>query len=108
MEPDEAKNDAHGFGYTLVVGKRHGLVQRDFNHLNKLSLPGLTSTCADAVVIRHLSVKHGLLGTSYTYAWPDEINRKGKTNVAFYISNIIIAENGFATPAYKILNQYQY
>lgn len=70
MEPDETKNDAHGFGYTLVVSKRHGLVQRDFDHLDKLSLLWLTSTWADAVVIGHLSVKHGLLGTSYTYTRP--------------------------------------
>lgn len=68
MEPDETKNDAHGFGYTLVVGKRHGLVQRDFDHLDELPLPWLTSTCAHAVVVGHLGVKHGLLGTRYTYA----------------------------------------
>lgn len=67
MEPDETKNDAHGFGYTLVVGERHGLVQRDFDHLDKLSLPRLTSAGAHTVVVRHLGVKHGLLGTCYTY-----------------------------------------
>lgn len=70
MEPDETKYDAHGFGYALVVGKRHGLVQRDFDHLDKLSLPWLTSSCAHTVVVGHLGVKHGLLGTCYTYAWP--------------------------------------
>lgn len=43
MEPDEAKNDAHGFGDTLIIGKCHGLVQRDFDHLDKLSLQWLTS-----------------------------------------------------------------
>lgn len=70
MEPDETKYDAHGFGYALVVGKRHGLVQRDFDHLDKLSLPWLTSSCAHTVVVGHLGIKHGLLGTCYTYAWP--------------------------------------
>lgn len=70
MEPDETKNDAHGFGDSLVVSKRHGLVQRDFDHLNKLSLPGLTSACAHTVVVGHLGVKHGLLGACYTYARP--------------------------------------
>lgn len=70
MEPDETKNYAHGFGYTLVIGKRHGLVQRDFDHLDKLALPRLTSTCTHAVVIRHLGVKHRLLGARYTDARP--------------------------------------
>lgn len=70
MEPDETKNDAHGFGDALVVGKRHGLVQWDFDHLDKLSLPRLTSACANTVVVGHLGVKHGLLGAGYTYARP--------------------------------------
>lgn len=85
MEPDETKNDAHGFGYTLVVGKRHGLVQRDFDHLDKLSLLWLTSTWADAVVIGHLSVKHGLLGTGYTDTRPggETKNKKSKRTSSF-------------------------
>lgn len=68
MEPDEAKDDAHGFGYTLVVGERHGLVQRDLDHLDELALPRLTSACAHAVVVGHLGVKHGLLGARYADA----------------------------------------
>lgn len=89
MEPDEAKNNAHGFGYTLVVGKRHGLVQWHFNHLDKLSLPRLTSTWADAVVVRHLGVKHGLLGPSYAHARPDETNGKGKEKLLLSIFPIL-------------------
>lgn len=68
MEPDETKYDAHGFGDALVVGERHGLVQRDFHHLDELSFLWLTSACAHAVVVGHLGVKHGLLGSCYSYA----------------------------------------
>lgn len=68
VEPDEAKNDAHGFGDALVVGERHGLVQRDFDHLDKLPLPGLTSARAHAVVVGDLGIKHGLLGARHADA----------------------------------------
>lgn len=63
MEPDEAKDDAHGFGDTIVVGERHGLVQRDFDHLDQLPLSRLATTCTHTGVVGHLSVKHGLLGS---------------------------------------------
>lgn len=68
VEPDEAKNDPHGFGYALVVGEGHGLVQRNFDHLDQLPLPRLTSARAHAVVVGDLGVKHGLLGTHEAYA----------------------------------------
>lgn len=70
VEPDEAKNDTHGFGDALVVGERHGLVQRDFDHLDKLPLPGLTSARAHTVVIGNLRVEHGLLSACHADAWP--------------------------------------
>lgn len=68
VEPDEAKNDTHGFGDAFVVGERHGLVQRDFDHLDKLPLPGLTSARAHTVVVGNLGVKHGLLGARHADA----------------------------------------
>lgn len=68
VEPDEAKNDTHGFGNALVVGERHGLVQRNLDHFDKLPLSGLTSTRAHTVVIGNLGVKHGLLGAGHTDA----------------------------------------
>lgn len=68
MEPDETKNDAHGFGYTLVVGKRHGLVQRHLHHLDELALLRLAAARAHAVVVGHLGVEHGLLGARYAHA----------------------------------------
>lgn len=83
MEPDETKNDAHGFGYTFVVGKRHGLVQRDFDDLDKLPLAGLASTGTHAVVVGHLRVKHCLLRTRYTHAWP--VEGKRNENLYFYL-----------------------
>lgn len=63
MEPDETKNEAQGFGYTFVVGKRHGLVQRDFDDLDEFPLARVASAGAHAVVVGNLGVKHGLLRT---------------------------------------------
>lgn len=68
VEPDEAKNDPHGFGYTLVVGEGHGLVQRDFDDLDQFPLARLASARAHAVVVGDFGVKHGLLGTRDSYA----------------------------------------
>lgn len=68
MEPDEAKNDPHGFGDALVVGEGHGLVQRYLHHLDQLALARLASARAHAVVVGDLGVKHGLLGTCDAHA----------------------------------------
>lgn len=72
MEPYEAKDDAHGFGNALVVGKGHGFVQGNFDHLNELALPRLTSARAHAIVVGYLGVKHGLLGPRDSHAGPGD------------------------------------
>lgn len=68
MEPDEAKDDAHGLGDALVVRKRHGLVKRHLDHLDELPLLRLTATLAHAIVVRHLGVEHRLLGPRHADA----------------------------------------
>lgn len=70
VEPDEAKNDAHCFGDALVEDEGHRFVQRDFDHLDQFSLLGFTSSLSYAMLVGHLGVKHGLLGSGHTDARP--------------------------------------
>lgn len=68
VEPDEAEDDAHGLGDALVIGKGHGLMEGHFDHFDHLPLLRQASALAHAVLVRHLGVEHGLLGSCHTFA----------------------------------------